>query len=100
MALNILIDGNSVAHANHGATKLTVGADQVQAVFGSLRSVQTLAANYAGANLLVLWDGRATWRFDIYPEYKGNRKAGNAKQQADKDAYKKQMPLLRRALAV
>lgn len=96
---NLLIDGNSIAHASHNATKLTVGGMQVQAIFGVLKSLRALLEFTPGMpKPIILWDGSSNWRKDIYPEYKLNRVAKNAKEQASKDAYKAQMPFLEKAL--
>lgn len=94
----LIIDGNSLGHAHHNATKLTVGEMQTQAIFGMVKSARLLAENYPGWNQVVLWDGKADWRFAIHPEYKGNRKAKDEKQQAHKEAYKAQSPFVRKAL--
>lgn len=90
----LIIDGNSIAHANHNAMRLTVGDLQVQAIFGFLKSVRLMLERDPKAKPIVLWDGRAQWRIDLYPEYKGNRKPLDAKQAAHKEAFKKQGPLL------
>lgn len=94
----LIIDGNSLGHAHHNATKLSVGEMQTQAIFGMIKSARMMAETYAGWNQLVLWDGKADWRFAIHPDYKGNRKAKDEKQQAHKDAYKAQSPFVRKAL--
>jgi 5'-3' exonuclease len=95
----MVIDGNSILHANHNSTPLTVGDFQVQAIFGFLRSLRLLLRDAASnTQVVVLWDGRAQWRMDIYPEYKGNRAAIDAKQQAHKDAFKRQTPFIEKAL--
>lgn len=98
MSGTVIIDGNSIAHANHAATKLTVGSMETQAIFGTVKSVQAIAREHLGWNILVLWDGKAQWRFDLCPEYKGTRVAKNEKEQHDKDSYKKQSPFIRKAL--
>lgn len=98
MCGTLIIDGNSIGHANHNATKLTVGDLETQAIFGVVKSIHALMQRHPGWNPLMLWDGRAQWRFDLYPEYKGNREATDAKQQAHKDSYKKQVPFIRKAL--
>ncbi len=94
----LIIDGNSLGHAAHNATKLTVGEMQTQAIFGMVKSVKLLAENYPGWNMVVLWDGKAHWRLDLHSEYKGNRKAKDEKQEAHKQAYKDQSPFVRKAL--
>lgn len=95
----LLVDGNSIAHANHNATPLTVGDFQVQAIFGFLRSIHAMLEKTPGdKEVIVLWDGRAQWRIDLYPEYKGNRAPMDAKQEAHKAAFKKQTPFIEKAL--
>lgn len=94
----LLVDGNSIAHANHNGTTLTVGGVQVQAIFGCLRSAAKMAQMNPGSEQIWLWDGRAQFRLDIYPEYKGNRKAMDAKQAAHKEAFKKQTPFVEKML--
>lgn len=94
-----LVDGNSIAHANHNANVLTVGEMQVQAIFGFLKSMRAmLNANPGSKEVLVLWDGKAQWRIDLYPEYKGNRKPLDAKQAAHKEAFQRQVPFIEKAL--
>lgn len=94
----LIIDGNSLGHAAHNATKLTVGEMQTQAIYGMVKSCKLLAEKYPGWNQLVLWDGKAEWRKALYPEYKSNRKAKDEKQEAHKAAYKAQSPFVRKAL--
>lgn len=98
MSGNLIVDGNSIGHANHNATKLTVGEMETQAIFGVVKSVHALAKNHPGWNMVVLWDGKAQWRKEICPEYKENRKATDEKQAAHKESYKKQSPFVRKAL--
>jgi 5'-3' exonuclease len=95
----LLVDGNSIAHANHNGTKLTVGGMQVQAIFGTLKSLHALLKTTPGQKeLLVLWDGKAQFRLDLFPEYKGNRKALDEEQAADKAAFKRQTPFIEKSL--
>jgi 5'-3' exonuclease len=92
-----LIDGNSVGYASNYAMKLTSGDQETQAVFGFLRTLREVAVTYPDYGLITLWDGRATWRFDIYPDYKSNREA-DAKKVAFKDSYVSQRPYIQRCL--
>ena len=98
----LLIDGNSILHANHNGTVLTVGGPtgmQVQGIYGFLRSLRALLQQTPGEKeAIVLWDGKAQWRLDIFPEYKGNRTQRDAKQQAHHEAFKKQAPVVEKAL--
>jgi 5'-3' exonuclease len=99
VAGHILVDANSLGHAMHSAAKLTVGKFQTQAIFGSVKAIRELYAAYPDRELLVLWDGKAKHRFELLPEYKGNRKPKTPKEAAIKEAYKAQVPLLQKLLA-
>ena len=97
----LIVDGNSIAHANHNATVLTVNGMQVQAIFGVLKSLRALLQATPGEKqLLVLWDGKAQFRLDQFPEYKGNRTAMDEKQAAHKAAFKAQTPFIEKALSL
>lgn len=102
MKNTVIIDGNSVAHANHNGRVLSIGdgSFQTQAIYGTIRTVRLIAATYSGWDILVLWDGKAEWRKEIYPEYKANRVATNEKQAASKAAYKAQSPFIQKALSL
>lgn len=95
----ILVDGNSIAHANHNANVLTCGDMQVQAIFGVLKSLRHLLSQMPGnPKMIVLWDGRAQWRIDLYPEYKANRAALDRKQEEHRAAFQRQTPFIEAAL--
>jgi 5'-3' exonuclease len=94
----VLIDANSIGYAQHDGTKLTVNGFQTQALFGFVRSLRNLVGKYQTASFIVLWDGRAQWRYDMYPEYKSNRDSLKPKEKERKEAYKKQVPLIKYAL--
>lgn len=97
----ILVDGNSIAHANHNASVLTVGDFQTQAIFGFLKSLRLLMSRTTGSKeLIVLWDGKAQWRIDLYPAYKGNRAPLDAKQEAQKEAFRRQTPFIEKAVSM
>lgn len=95
----VIIDGNSLAHANHNTTPLTVGGMQVQAIFGFLRSLKLIHDKYPGdREVLILWDGKAQFRLDLHPDYKGNRKALDDEGLRRKEAFKKQTPFIEKAV--
>ncbi|WP_374335311.1 5'-3' exonuclease H3TH domain-containing protein [Methyloversatilis sp.] len=94
----IVVDGNSIGHANHSGTRLTSGALQVQMIFGMVRAMRAMAVKYPSHRIIVLWDGKSRWREEFFPDYKANRKTDDPKIQADKDAYEKQVPFARTAL--
>jgi 5'-3' exonuclease len=88
-----LIDGNSVGHAaQHGfgakGKKLIAGGQETTAIFGMLQSMQKLMRTRTGTAPVVLWDGRS-WRYERFPDYKGNRTA-TVEQQQERERYKSQ----------
>lgn len=99
--MNILIDGNSIGWAMHSATKLSYRGMQTQAIYGFMRMLRDLRASNPSATVVVLWDGRAEHRFEIFPEYKGDRVAAREEdlvKAADHAAYKAQVPVIQRAI--
>jgi 5'-3' exonuclease len=92
----LLIDGNSVGHANHNTTVLTTPKGfQTQAVYGFLRTLRLLLEDRAGVVPVVLWDGRAQFRFDLFPDYKGKREEKvDPKDEARRVAYQAQVPFI------
>jgi 5'-3' exonuclease len=89
----LLTDANSVGHAAHRGTKLTAGALQTQAIFGMVRHVRERKLTNPSYVPLVLWDGRAQWRFDLHPDYKSNRKDTPDKVK-ERAAYHEQKPYI------
>ena len=97
----LLVDGSNIMHASHNSMPLTCGDMQVQAIFGTLRSLKSLLDTTPGQKeIIVLWDGRAEFRLDLYPAYKGNRAPLDAKGIAHKEAFKRQAPFLHDALSM
>ena len=72
------LDGNSIGHAaQHGNSKggkLYAGDRETTAIYGTLRSMHKILRTRLAATPIVLWDGRS-WRFNAFPDYKGNRTA-------------------------
>lgn len=97
MALTILVDANSIGYACHHATTLSVGGQQTQAILGFIKSLRQLRMSYPAASILVLWDGKAEFRYDLHPGYKGDRHS-TPKQEAEHVAYKSQVPHIQRAV--
>lgn len=93
-----LIDGNSVGRAAHAGAKLTAGSIQTQAIFNMIKGARHWAMDSEFAPL-VLWDGHAQWRYDLYPEYKGKRN-DDPKKIADREAYNAQKPILIKMLGL
>ena len=97
MSKILIIDANSIGYAAHYAVKLTAGDLQTQAVFGFIKTMRELRLVYPDFTPMVLWDGRAEWRFKLCPTYKSNRD-NDPKKAAIKEAYVAQRPYIARAL--
>ena len=103
--MRLLIDGNSLGNACQNTQKLYLGdgKKQVQAIFGFAKSLRSILVEERKTHDMhpasfVLWDGRAHWRYELFPLYKGNRDNVNEKVQAEKDAYREQKPDIFRML--
>lgn len=94
-----LVDANSIGNANHNASKLSTGDMETQAIYGSIWSARNLINQYP-TNHLWLWDDRARWRFEMYPQYKSNRKPKDEKSAQHKEQYKLQQPYIKKALTM
>ncbi|MFW6855273.1 hypothetical protein ACODYM_28700 [Burkholderia gladioli] len=93
----ILIDGNSLGWRMYHAMKLKSGEMETQAVFGFVNKIRDIRSKHQGSQIQVLWDGKAQWRFDLYPEYKSNRESDETKKR-QRESYKQQRPYISRAL--
>lgn len=99
----ILIDMNSIGHAAHNARELnhkTYG--QVQSIFFGLKMVKKAVEQFSTpghTEVRALWDHKAQWRYDMYPEYKGKRE-NTLEKAASRKEYKRQVPVLRNALNI
>ncbi|MDE4297047.1 5'-3' exonuclease H3TH domain-containing protein [Phaeobacter gallaeciensis] len=96
-----IIDGNSLGHFSQNGARLSLGDMPVQAVYNFLRNMRRAMALHANYQPVVLWDG-ASWRKMLLADYKANREKketiAERKQAAAKDEYKRQIPLIKKAL--
>jgi len=97
MSKILLIDGNAIGYAAQMATKLTNSGKETQAIFGFLKTAKIMRERFANYTPMVLWDGRAEWRYKLYPDYKSNRN-NDPKKVAMKESYALQKPQLQMAL--
>ena len=99
MTTFLLIDGNSLGYANqHGMTRLSTGTQATHAVFGFLTTLRKLILPPTSARIpVVLWDGSASWRKELLPAYKANRK-DDPKKLKIKEEYESQGPYIQRSL--
>lgn len=98
MSKTLLIDANSIFHAAQHAVKLSSGELETQAVFGAIKTARELRVVYPDFNQLWCHDTKATWRYNLHPEYKSNRHQ-NAKMTTARDALNEQRPYIKRALS-
>jgi 5'-3' exonuclease len=54
-----------------------------------------MVAKHPDADFTVLWDGKAAFRYEIFPEYKANRVAKTEEEQVEKNHYQAQVPFIR-----
>lgn len=97
----ILADSNALGHAYHNAMKLTVGDFQTQAIFGVIKAIQTYASVSPESSIFAFWDGEASFRKELLPEYKANRSealAADPEAMKRREAYRKQIPILKKGL--
>lgn len=99
---NLLIDGNAIGNAHSRTNKLTYAGMEVQAIFGFIKTVRSLYERVPASEQIVLWDGRARWRFEAFPDYKKSRQEGQEKPEdaARRKAYKDQRPFIMEALTL
>lgn len=95
----VLVDKNSIARAWHAATVMkTDEGFQTQAVYGIVITMMRLKEKFKDRQIIVLDDGRADFRYQLYPQYKGNRKPKDAKAQAQMEAYYAQRDYINKIL--
>lgn len=94
----MLVDGNSLGYAAQSTTPLTANGMETQAIFQTLKMLKKARENYPEyGNLLMLWDGRAQFRLDLWPDYKANRRDTPEKVEA-KEKYAKAKVYIMQAL--
>lgn len=97
----LLIDGNSIGNSVASTHNLKLGDTQIGAVYGFIKWMRSTLATAPMYTPMVLWDG-ASWRSMNFPEYKAQRdkaeKDYEIAQQEAKASYRKQKPLIAKAL--
>lgn len=84
----ILIDAkNALFRFGHVHRHLkTSDGVRTGAVYGVVGAIIRLKKRYPDARFVLVWDGEGkTWRHELYPHYKGNRKKGKESPQAVRD---------------
>lgn len=73
----LLIDGNNIGYAamyQPALSRLAYRGMATGGILGLAQSVMRISALFPQAVPIVLWDGHAQWRKDLFPDYKANRK--------------------------
>ncbi|VTU41969.1 MULTISPECIES: 5'-3' exonuclease H3TH domain-containing protein [unclassified Variovorax] len=91
-----LIDANALGFAQYFIGK-KAGHHDTHAVRGFLEHVRSRLHFSQGVVNLLLWDGRAQWRYDLLPAYKSSRHKTPEQREA-RETYEPQRPLIQRAL--
>ena len=93
-----IIDANSIGYAQHHANDIrSSGEMQTQAIAGFLQHIRKNLQYDPSILNVVVWDGRAQWRYDMCPEYKSGRHR-TPEQRQDRENYETQRPWIQRAL--
>jgi DNA polymerase I len=94
----VLVDGNNIGFSAMASPILLSGAKQTNGTFTFVRKIRDLFLEFPNAMIMVLWDG-ASWRKDIYKEYKEKRQS-TEKQQDQRQEYYDQKPDMQKALTL
>lgn len=92
-----MIDANSIGYAamyQPALAKLSFNGKSTAALHGLPVSIFRIMRLFPSATPIVLWDGRCTWRKDLYPDYKSDR-GSSPEKAAIRAAYRDQSPILR-----
>ena len=92
-----LIDANSIGYAGQHAAQLNSGGMPTQAIYNTLMNLRILKSNGRTDAFMYLWDDKAKFRYDLFPEYKGNRNDTPEKVKT-KEEYHAQQPFIKKML--
>jgi len=91
----VLLDMNNLCHIAHYSTgNLSNDERKTGVLFGVMRQLLSLVKTTGSNRLVFFWDSRKSYRKEIYPEYKANRKHGNHDE--DRQSLYSQITELRR----
>lgn len=71
-----------------------------QAIFGYMNMLRKLRLENPGMKIVVLWDGYAKWRFELYPGYKAARelKLSDPEELKARNEYRDQVPIIKKVI--
>lgn len=95
----LLVDGNSLSHASFWNNDLAANGVNTGLPFMFINSLHGLiASELASYKPLVLWDKGSSYRKQIYPHYKENRRADTPEKERQIEDFKEQRGILQRLL--
>ena len=84
----IIIDSNNLSHIiNYGMGHLSNEERKTGVVFGFMKQLLTLSKRLKSNEFILCWDSQKSWRKEIYPEYKSNRKN---KEKTEQEQFERQ----------
>jgi 5'-3' exonuclease len=86
----ILLDANNLMYRFGYAHMGLQSSDGVKtgAIHGLINCLLRLKRRYPDSRFVLVWDGAGKcWRYDIFPEYKGNRKGDTPEKRAIKEQF-------------
>lgn len=97
----MLVDINNLGYASMyqpALADLSHNGMSTSAVHGALSSLIKIMYEYDRCTPIILWDGAAQWRKDLYPDYKGQR--ANSQEKANIRAdYSRQSKIIKRIIS-
>lgn len=93
----MVIDANSIGYTGHQSVALNTGDRSTQAIFHFLKTLRNLRSRFPKFQPIVCWDNDAKWRYELCPDYKGNREPNEKVKQARED-YRAQRPTIKKCL--
>jgi len=86
--MKLVIDGNNVCHiVNHSIGHLSNDERRTGVIFGFMKQLLMLSKRMKTSEFVFCWDSQKSWRKEIYPGYKGNRKH---KERTDQEEFERQ----------
>lgn len=94
----MIVDSNSLGYAAQSTNVLTANGIETQAIYQTLKMLKKAREdNPEYSKVLMLWDGHAQFRYDLWPDYKGKRSDTDEKVQV-KEKYHAAKPFIQQAL--
>lgn len=90
----VLIDASYLGYTSHTAKTKIVDGKEVQAIVGVMDYLREIKYNNPNSSISMIFDGYPRFRYDIFPEYKKQRKI-NPEQKEISSGYKRQERIIK-----